>query len=339
MEAIVLSKIAESIPEGIDSLELREAEKKSLAPTEVRIKVRAAALNFFDLLILVGKYQHRAELPHVPGSEAAGVICEVGSEAGPWRMGDEVMFLTQGGGGLQSHVVTDVTTPHALFPKPALFSFAEAAGFPVGFMTGYHGLVQRGHLKAGEVLLVTGAAGGMSLAAIQLGRALGATVVAAASSAGKLEQARRAGAHHVVNYQEESLKTRVEEITGGAMADVCYEVVGGKVFKECVRCMASNGRLLVVGFASGEIPSLPANLVLIKGFQLVGVRSGAEMLLNPDKAAELWAQMRLLTRDRLLAPVVRQWPTEGFKDAFRSLWERRIIGKAIVLWNQSSAKL
>ena len=335
MDIIEMNKIASTILDGIEDLKLKHVELPGLGPYEVRIRVVASALNFFDLLILIGKYQHKPELPFIPGSEGAGVICQVGSAVSRWKVDDPVMFLTLSGGALSSHVVIDTQIPHVIFAKPPAFSFQEAAGFPVGFLTGYHGLVQRGALSAGDHVLVTGAAGGMSVAAIQLAKRLGAVVIAAASSAEKLEVARQAGADFLVDYSTEDLKARVEEVTGGRMVDVCYEVVGGKVFKECVRCMASNGRLLVVGFASGEIPVLPANLVLVKGFQVVGVRSGAEMMLHPEKATELWEQMVTLTQNRDLVPPCQEWPVHTFPSAFKSIYQRTIKGKAIINWSRS----
>jgi NADPH:quinone reductase len=330
--AIQMKEVTKSIEEGIGKLEIVELERAELGEDEVRVGVKASSLNFFDLLILVGKYQYKPEMPFVLGSEAAGEVLETGSKVTKWKIGEEVMVGMVSGGGTAEEIVVHENN---LFHKPPQFSFAEAAALPVGFLTGYHGLVQRGDLRAGDYVLITGAAGGMGLSAVQIARRLGATVIAAASSQEKLDRALAAGAHFAVNYATEDLKQRVAEITDGHMADVIYEVVGGKVFKECVRCIASNGRLLVVGFAGGEIPMLPVNLVLIKGFQLVGVRSGAEMALSPLKAQQLWAEMIRLTsdHDRSLAPVTQCWSISDFHQAFLSVFERKIIGKATILWS------
>lgn len=291
--------------------------------------------------MLQGRYQYRPPLPFTVGSECSGVIIEVGSKVSSFRVGDGVIAGMTSGDSMASEIVRRA---EMLIKKPPQMTHSEAAGLPVGFFTTYHALVHRGHVKAGEILLVTGAGGGMGLSAVQLGRKLGCTVIAAASSEEKCQQALKAGAHHAINYSNLSdLKTKVSELTSGKFADVIYEVVGGDVFKECIRCIAPNGRLLVIGFASGAIPSVPANMVLVKGFSLVGVRSGQEMIEHPELTAEMVAAMNAIAdegRDRSLAPIVVNVPVDRFRDAYNLILTKKVIGKACVLWQpEEKAKL
>jgi NADPH2:quinone reductase len=292
--------------------------------------------------MLQGRYQYKPPLPFTVGSEAAGIVTEVGSDVTRWKVGDAVICGMTSGNAVASQIVVQEAL---LIRKPPHYTFAEAAGLPVAFFTNWHALVHRGQIKKGEVLLVTGAGGGMGLGAVQLGVQLGAIVIAAASSEAKCAQAKALGAHHTINYSTLSqLKDRVSEITEGRMANVCYEVVGGKVFTECVRCMAGGGRLLVVGFASGTIPSIPANLVLVKGFSLVGVRSGQEMLDHPELTAEMIAEMEKIatsaSKDRRLAPVTQCVPVDQFREAYNLILRKEVIGKACILWQpEEKAKL
>jgi len=267
-------------------------------------------------------------------------VIEVGSKVSMYKVGDEVML------GLSPNAAAEqiIVNERQVLPKPKVWSHAEAAAFPVGFITSYHALVHRGKLAAGEFLLVTGAAGGMGMSCVQLGRKLGAIVIACASSPEKLQQCTAAGAHHVIDYTRESLKDSVNEITKGKWVDVCYEVVGGQIFDQCSRLMAPGGRLLVVGFTSGTIPKFPVNLALVKGFSVVGVRSGAELSRQPEMGLELLQQLVAFTTPsattsveeaRSLAPVILPqycYPSDRYQDAFSAVAERRIIGKSIILW-------
>ena len=225
--------------------------------------------------------------------------------------------------------------------KPKEFSFAEAAGFLVGFYTAYHGLVHRGKVEAKSNVMITGAAGGMGTCAIQLAKKLGARVIAVCSTQEKANFCKKVGADDViVNDATCDIKSEVDRITSGQLVDVCYELVGGDVFKQCIRCMAPNGRLLVVGFASGKIPLVPANLVLIKGFQIVGVRSGAEMILQPQLALDMQHQIAALTlSNRDLAPLILPsscFHFSDFRSAFDLVRSRSVLSKSIVLWNSPS---
>jgi len=226
-----------------------------------------------------------------------------------------------------------VVSEMEVLPKPSGFSHLQAAAFPVGFLTSYHGLVQRGGLKSGEWLLITGVK-------------LGAQVIAAVSSAEKAAVARKLGAQHVLDYTQTSdWKSTVNEITKGKMVDVCYEVVGGDVFNQCVKCMAPCGRLLIVGFASGTIPNFPVNLALVKGFSLVGVRSGAEIARDSSVLLEMALQLRELTANRNtdLAPYIDPkfvFPPSKMKQAFAVVASRQIVGKSVVQWrSEPDAKL
>jgi NADPH2:quinone reductase len=263
-------------------------------------------------------------------------VLEAGAQTNGFKAGDHVCFNLWGPGdqgALSEEVIVDAANCWHL---PPALSFAEGAGFLVGYATAYHGLVHRANLQPGEWLVVTGASGGMGLAALQLGRVLGAQLIAVASDHAKLAEVGRIvglPAERLVCLSPgaKELKERVGQITNGALADVVYENVGGEVFDACVRCMAPYGRLCVIGFAGGRIPSLPANLALVKGFSLVGVRAGAQLLLEKDKAAAMYAHLLQLAACGALRPAVHtRVPLERFADAFKALTTRSVVGKAIV---------
>jgi len=280
---------------------------------------------------MVGKYQHKPPLPFALGTEYAGVVHEIGNKAKTTlKVGDKVMGW-QAQGAMSQYVAVN---PEAVMALPRTYSFADGACFGVGYMTAYHGLIQRGNLKKGETLLVTGAAGGMGVAAIQLGVAQGATVIAAASSDEKLEICRKLGAHHTVNYSKykgQEFKAKIEEITNGNFVDVVYEIVGGSVFDDCVKCMAGMGRLLVIGFAGGEIPKFPVNLALVKGFSVVGVRSGAQFLLTPHLRKKCIEDLLPMTEKGLKPHIDCTVPMDRAREAFTLVSERKVIGKAVIL--------
>ena len=242
-------------------------ETPELGPNDVRMEVKAAGLNFPDVLIIQGKYQMQPPMPFVPGGESAGVVTEVGSAVTRWSVGDSVIQL----GGVGGFASEAVVNENALLPKPDGIDFTAAAGVGMTYFTSYYALKQRGQLKAGETMLVMGAAGGVGSTAVELGKVMGARVIAAASSDEKLELCKQLGADEVINYSNESMKDRIKEITGGKGVDVVYDPVGGDFAEPAVRSMAWNGRYLVIGFASGPIPSIPLNLTLLKGCALVGV--------------------------------------------------------------------
>jgi NADPH2:quinone reductase len=313
-----------------------DAEKLSLEPDwplpelgdhDVLIRVRAAGLNFPDVLIIQGKYQFQPELPFVPGGELSGVVEAVGEKVSRYKPGDEVISMGSVGGFCEQAVVNEMV----VFPKPAALSFEEAAGIAITYFTSYYALKQRARLQQGETLLVLGAAGGVGTTAVELGKLMGARVIAAASSDEKLETCRQLGADEVINYSEGSLKDAIKELTGGKGVDVVYDPVGGDFSEQAIRGMAWNGRFLVIGFAAGPIPSIPLNLALLKGCSIVGVFWGRftseEPEVNLRNIHELWE----LFEGGKLKPVVTDcYPIEQYREAFTCMTERRARGKVIL---------
>jgi len=351
-KALMVSEVGSDVEEVIaKNLKLVSLPRQPCEPSQIRISIRAAAVNFFDNLIFIGKYQSKPPFPFVPCFEAAGVVTEVGSdvvkqyeerrkrgEVGwDFQVGDHVIVSPTSGGGAAEEILIE---PDFCFPLPKNLSFAQGAAFVIGYMTAYHALVHRGELKKGETLLITGAGGGMGVAAVQLAKILGAKVIAGASDDTKLSILSKLGADHVINYKKENLRDRVAQITNHQFCDVIFENVGGDIFDQCVRCIAGKGRLLVIGFASGTIPKLPVNLVLVKGFSLVGVRSGAQLGFEPELSKSMWIQLIKLASEGKLVPYVGQaFPSEQAAEAFRSLLTRQIIGKAVITFNTPTPKL
>jgi len=294
---------------------------------DVLIDVKAAGLNFPDVLIIQGKYQFQPELPFIPGGELSGVIAEVGSKVTRFKPGDEVISMGSVGGFCEQAVANEF----AVFPKPAALSFEEAAGVAITYFTSYYALKQRANLRSGETLLVLGAAGGVGTTAVELGKLMGARVIAAASSDEKLELCKRLGADEVINYSEVSLKDAIKELTDGKGVDVVYDPVGGDYSEQALRGMAWNGRFLVIGFAAGPIPKVPLNLALLKGCSIVGVFwgrfTGEEPGVNLQNIHELWA---LFEAGKLKPVVTDCFPIEQYQDAFRCMTERRARGKVIL---------
>lgn len=267
-----------------DSLVLEDIPSPVPGSDEVLIDVHMAGVNFPDTLLIEGKYQIKPPFPFVPGGEAAGVVAAVGAGVSHLQPGDKVMALT-GWGSFAEQVV--VQANHVML-MPTSMDFAGAAGFGVTYGTSMHALCQRARLQKGETLLVLGASGGVGLAAVEIGRAMGAHVIAAASSKQKLEVARAAGAHELICYGKGSLKEQVNALTEGRGADVIFDPVGGDLFDQAIRAIAWNGRLLVIGFASGRIPQLPVNLALLKGAAVLGVYWGG---FHPAPAARKPGQL------------------------------------------------
>jgi len=295
--------------------------------SEVIVDVKAAGLNFPDTLIIAGKYQVQPPMPFIPGAEAAGVVSAIGSDVKNVRVGDEVIFIGSHGGFCEKATVPAMM----VVPKPPQTSFEQAAGIGMTYFTSYHALKQRANLQPGETVLVLGAAGGVGITAVELAKQMGATVIAAASSAEKLELTQKMGADHLINYSEESLKDRIKEITGGKGVDVVYDPVGGDISETALRSIAWNGRFLVVGFAAGEIPKIPLNLALLKGASIVGVFWGAftqhETPVHMQNIKELWTMFA----ESKLSPIVTDvFALEDYEKAFNQLTERRARGKVIL---------
>jgi len=255
------------------------------------------------------------------------VVAATGAGATRFKPGDRV-FGGVGFGGFAEQVVVK---ERALRPMPAAMSFQEASGISTTYGTSYYALNQRAALKPGETLLVLGAAGGVGLAAVELGKAMGARVIAAASSAEKLEAARASGADELIDYSDGELKEKVKALTGGVGADVIYDPVGGDLFQQCLRCINWNGRLLVIGFAGGEIPKVPANLILLKSCQVVGVFYGAWSAREPAAAAENFQEIIGFFERGQIRPVIgREYPLTEYAAAMRCLMNREAIGKVVV---------
>jgi NADPH2:quinone reductase len=310
-----------------ESLQLGELPSRALEPNEIRIRVHACGVNFPDTLIIQGKYQVKPPMPFAPGGEVAGEVIEAGSEVKNLKVGDRVMGMT-GYGGFAEEVVA---TANRAIPIPQGMDYVTAAGFSMVYGTSYHGLVQRGRLKAGENLLVLGASGGVGLAAVEIGKALGARVIAAASSPEKLQVAKDHGADELIDYSKEDLKERVKELTSGLGADVIYDPVGGDAFDACLRAINWEGRLLVIGFASGRIPQAPANLPLLKGSEIVGVFWGAFVNRDPKTNYQNFQHLFQLYGEGKIKPhVCRTYPLEKAADALNDLLERRVTGKVVL---------
>ncbi|MEA2886648.1 MAG: NADPH:quinone reductase [Bradyrhizobium sp.] len=310
-----------------EKLRLESFASVPLAPGQVRVAIHAAGINFPDILMAAGEYQLKPELPFIPGMEAAGEVTEVDRATKDVAAGDRVIVKLRHGGYADEAIVA----PSQLTPLPSTFDYAEGATFLAAHGTAYHALVDRAQIKPGEVLLVHGAGGGVGLAAVELGKLLGATVIAAASSEEKLAVAQARGADHLVLYGGEPFRDAVKRITGGRGADVVYDPVGGEVFEQSLRCIAWGARLLVIGFTGG-IGLARTNLVLIKGASVLGVRAGEAARKNPAlgvariKALGEWAEA-----GKIRPNISHRLPLEHFAKAMRLLMERKAIGRVALM--------
>ncbi len=305
-----------------ESLRLETFAAVPLAAGQVRVAVRAAGINFPDILMAAGEYQLKPPLPFTPGVEAAGDVVEVNEAAGV-ELGDKVIVKMRHG----AYCDEAVTTPAQLVALPSTFDYAEGATFLAGHGTAYHGLIDRGRLQPGEVLLVHGAGGGVGLAAVEMGKMLGATVIAAASSEEKLAVAKARGADHIMLYAREPFRDAVKRITDGRGADVVFDPVGGEVFENSMRCIAWGARILIIGFTGG-IGLAKTNLLMIKGASVLGVRAGEAVRKNPAlgevriKALLGWAEA-----GKIRPNVSHRLPLEDYARAMRLLIDRKAIGR------------
>jgi NADPH:quinone reductase len=307
----------------IDRLQLRDLPRAPLGPGQVRVALKAAGINFPDVLTIQGLYQHKPELPFVPGIEAAGVIVEAAAGVVSPAVGHRVIVRLRTGGYAEEAVAPASQT----LALPETFSFAEGATFLVAHMTAYHGLVTRGGLASGQTLLVLGAAGGVGLAAVQLGKVLGARVLAAASSEEKLQAAVCHGADAAIDYTREPVEEGVKRLTAGRGADMVFDPVG-IAQESALRCLAHQGKLLIAGFAGGSIPAYAANRILLKGGAVIGVRAGEAGRHDPAmRKRELEALGALAAGGRLRPHVSARFPLEGFAAAMRTLQDRQAIGR------------
>ncbi len=310
-----------------DTVRLEEAERPSLQPHQVRIRVRAAGVNFADTLMVGGSYQVKPPFPFTPGLEAAGEIVETGAAVDDLPVGRRVLAVLRYG-AYAEEIVVDAA---AVVPIPAAMDFVTAAAFPVAYGTAHFALTRRGHLQAGETLLVLGAAGGVALTAVEIGKALGARVIAAAGGAAKLEVARSRGADDLIDYRTESIRDRVRALTDGKGADVVYDPVGGDAFDQALRAVNWEARMLVVGFAGGRIQAVPANLILVKNISVIGVVWGAQAERDPALISRNLAELlRWWQAGRLKPLVAKVFPLAEAGAAMTALRSRQYAGKIVL---------
>ncbi|HWX54407.1 MAG TPA: NADPH:quinone oxidoreductase family protein [Verrucomicrobiae bacterium] len=272
---------------GPEKLVVEDVPSAALREGAVRISVHAAGLNFADLLLVSGQYQEKPAFPFVPGMEASGVITEIGSGVTSFHKGDRVMAVS----GTGAYTEDLVIGADRVFRIPDKMDFFSAAGFPIAYGTSYGALSWRARLQPGEWLLVLGAAGGVGLTAVEIGKAMGATVIAAAGGPEKLALAKQHGADHLIDYSKEDLRERVKTITGGRGADVIYDPVGGDVFDASLRSIAWGGRIIVIGFAGGRIPQIPANILLVKNIDAIGFYWGSYQSRKPELLRQGYEQL------------------------------------------------
>src|SRR6201986_1980970 len=311
-----------------DVLRLEEIASKELKPDDVRIHVRAAGVNFADSLMVGGTYQVKPPFPFTPGLEAAGEIVETGNAVDGLRVGQRGLAVLRNGRGYAGEVVLDAA---AVVPIPDAMDFMTAAAFPVAYGTSHFALTHRGHLQPGETLLVLGAAGGVGLTAVEIGKAMGARVIAAAGGREKLAVARSRGADEVIDYKAESIRDRVRALTGGKGADVVYDPVGGDAFDQALRAVNWEARMLVIGFAAGRVQAGPANLILVKTISVIGVVWGAQPERAPALISRTLAELlRWWEAGRLEPLVAKVFPLPEASEALTALLSRRYAGKIVL---------
>ncbi|MGF1457384.1 MAG: NADPH:quinone oxidoreductase family protein [Alphaproteobacteria bacterium] len=329
MKAVVV----ETLSEDFSGVLVKDVPMPEPGPGSVRIRIEAASVNFPDVLMTRGAYQFKPDLPFTPGLEAAGTVDAVGEGVEDLPVGTPVVAGMRFG----AMAAFALAPRDAVRPMPPGMDFAQACAYPAAYLTAYVALVRRGALQAGETLLVHGAAGGVGLAAVDLGKLLGATVIATAGRDDKLAVVKDYGADHVINYTQTDgrlggFRDAVKALTEGQGADVIYDPVGGDVFDESVRCIAWGGRLLVIGFTSGRIPSVTANMPLIKGFSVVGVRAGEFGRRDPDKGAENIRQIDQWAAEGRIRPHIHaRLPLERTVEAMALLVDRAVVGKVVVM--------
>jgi NADPH2:quinone reductase len=319
--------VVETLAPNYDGCVLKEIETPRPGPGEVLVKVRAASVNFPDLLMTRGEYQHKPELPFISGMEMCGEVEALGEGVTQWKVGDAVV----GGAKTGSFAQYGVSPAAGLRPKPAALSFAQAAAYGAAYLTAYVGLVRCGQAEPGQWLLVHGAAGGVGLAAVDLGKLLGLKVIAASASDAKLAKVDQEYHPDALVNVTGGFRERVKEITGGPGADLIYDPVSGDVFDESTRCIAFGGKLLVVGFTSGRIATISVNMPLIKGFSVVGVRAGEYGRKFPDKGRENAKAIWDLANEGKIRPRVDvELPLSEWREAFAMLADRKVVGKVVI---------
>ena len=321
----------EFLSEDMSGIKLVTKDIPEPLPDEILIKVKASSVNFPDYLMAQGKYQHKPDLPFGLGMEGSGVIENIGSNINKFNISDEVTFGALGQGAFSDYVLLN---QKAVDLKPTNLSFEQAAAFQTAYLTAYVSLVRRGNLKSGETLLVHGSTGGVGMAAVQLGKYLGAKVIATGTSQEKLEYTKSWGADHVVlthKNNEVEFRQEVKDLTEGKGADVIYDPVGGDVFDHSIRCINWGGRILIVGFASGRIPNLPINMALIKGFSVIGVRAGEYGRKDPEAGLENNVAIRKICEEGHFNPhICKEFDLEDSINAIKFLSERKLVGKVVI---------
>ena len=322
MRAVVCSALA-----GLDGLALEQRpDPGAPGAGEVRIRIAAAGLNYADLLVTQGKYQVKHEPPFVPGFEAAGTVEAVGPQVTRFKAGDRVIAIPEAGAFADSAIVS----ADRIYPAPIGLDAAEAAGFPIAYGTSYVALAEQAKLQAGETLLVHGAAGGVGLTAVEIGKAVGARVVATAGGPDKCAIATAHGADHVIDYKAEDIRARVKELVGGV--DVVYDPVGGAVFEASLRAVNWNARILVIGFAGGPVPQIPANILLVKNVAAMGFYFGSWRQHRPEVVKRAFSSLDGMVQAGQLKPLVsHRLPLADFRAALELIQARRSTGKVVLL--------
>jgi len=326
MKAIVCHELT-----GPAALRLEEVPEPHPGPGQVRVKVRACGVNFADSLITRGQYQRQPQLPFSPGFEVAGEVLELGADVTGIAVGDRVIGMA-GHGGYAEQAVIDV---QRCVPMPAAMPFEHGAAFPVVFGTSHIALWHRARLQAGETLVVHGASGGVGLTAVAIGKQLGATVIATASSPEKLEMARQQGADHLINSHDEDVRVRIKELTGGRGAEVIYDPVGGDLFTASLRSIAFEGRILVIGFAGGTVPQIPANHLLVKNVDVIGVNWPAYAELNPQVMTRSFQTLIDWYLTGAIQPHISAiYPLDQAVEAIHQVVTRKSTGKVVITVNE-----
>ena len=313
-----------------ESLAIEEVDPLKPGKGQVVISVKACGVNFPDTLIIQGKYQSKPPFPFIPGSEVAGIVKELGEGVDTFNVGTRVMAFI-GMGGFAEEAIADASH---IIPMPHTLDFATASAFLLTYGTSHHALKDRAQLHPGETLLVLGAAGGVGLATVEIGKVMGARVIAAASSDEKLEVCKQHGADEAINYSTEDLRDRIKQLTGGKGVDVAFDPLGGDYSEPVLRSMAWGGRFLVIGFASGNIPRIPLNLPLLKVYSIVGVFWGAFMERDPKHGRENIQELITWMNEGKLKPhVSATYPLEQVADALNDMMARKVTGKAVLVTN------
>jgi NADPH2:quinone reductase len=312
---------------GPEKLVLADVPPPPLREGALRVAIHAAGLNFADTLIITGQYQEKPPFPFIPGMEVAGTVAEIGAGVTGFKLGDRVLGSI-GRGGFAEEVVAEAESFHRI---PDSMDFVVAAGFPVAYSTSHGAFTWRAHLKSGERVLVLGASGGVGLTAVEIAKAMGAEVIAAAGGAEKLAVAKRAGADHLIDYVAEDLRERVKAITGGRGVDVVYDPVGGDAFDASLRSIAWEGRIIIIGFAAGRIPQIPANLALVKNIDIIGFFWGSYRRHRPQAMAQSFQQLfRWFEEGKLKPHVSHRLDLSRAGEALELLRRRQSTGKVVL---------